>query len=194
MEWAQTAQSIAAGLGFSEWLALGSAGVALVSLLVSQAAVRRQQRMQFEGLRHARDSDLIAWADAAIDAIADAQGHCRDVKNNLLIGPDAARSQSALRTRLSALLDRGRLFFPNQPNADDEDAPPSEAAYAGAPHPAIDALYKVYRIISDFGRFSMTPAEAVKAIVAERRRFVSEVFTSIDPRRREAALKGLAGR
>jgi hypothetical protein len=181
------------GLSFSDWLAGASALIALISFAVSRAAVRRQERLQLEALRTARDSDLIAWADGAIAAIADAQRYCRDLKNNLIMGPDAARTQSELRTRLSAFLDRGRLFFPNQPTGE-EDGAPAEAAYDGAPHPAIDALYNVYRLVSDLGRMKMTPGEAVMAVVAQRRRFVSEVFVSVDPRRREAALKEMAGR
>lgn len=180
-------------LSFSDWLAGASVIIALVSFAVSRAAVRRQERLQWEGLRAARDSDLIAWADGAIDAIADAQRYCRDLKNSLIMGPEAARTQSELRTRLSAYLDRGRLFFPNQPSGE-EDGAPAEAAYDGAPHPAIDALYHVYRLVSDLGRMKMTPGEAVMAVVAQRRRFVSEVFVSIDPRRRQDALKDLAGR
>ena len=188
--WAQI-EAWARGLSVSDWLAIGSVGLAGLSLLISQATAARQQRLAREGLRLARDSDLIAWADLAIEAIADAQGYCRDVKNNLLIGPEAARAQSSLRTRLSALLDRGRLFYPNQPAPDEDPPPPGESAYAGAPHPAIDALFRVYRIISDLGRFEMKPAEAVQAVVTQRRRFVSEVFDSVDPRRRAAALKRL---
>jgi hypothetical protein len=189
METVASVQAWAAALTVSDWLAIGSIVIAAASFLISQAAVRRQEQLQIEALRTARDSDLIAWADLAIDAIADVQRHCRDVKNALLIGPDAARNQSELRTRLSALLDRGRLFFPNQPPGEDEDSPVGETAYVGEAQPAIDALHQVFRLITDFGRFEMTPADAVKAVVAHRRRFVSEVFISIDPRRRDATLR-----
>jgi hypothetical protein len=182
------------GLGFSEWLSLVSAAVAVVSFLMSRKAVRRQEAMQFEALRAEHDGRLIDWADDAIAAIADAQRHCRDLKNGLIAGEEAARAASELRTRMSALLDRGRLFFPNQPDSADEDAQNAEAAYAGQSHAAIDALYRAYRIISDLGRVSpMTPGEAVNAVVAQRRRFVSEIFRSVDPRRRQAALSALAG-
>lgn len=185
-------QTWAKNLSMSDGLAIASIAIAALSFLISQGAARRQTRLQREALRTARDSDLIAWADQAIDAIAEAQGYCRDLKNNLLMGPDAARAQSALRTRLSALLDRGRLFFPNQPSSVEDGEPAWESAYSGEPHPAIAALHRVFRIITELGRLEVKPAEAVQAIVAERRTFVSEVFVSVDPRRREAALKGFA--
>jgi hypothetical protein len=176
-------------LGFSEWLALASAAIAVLSFLLNRATVRRQQAMQFEALRAQRDGELIAWADAAIVAIADAQRHCRDLKNDLLVGDDALRNASEVRTRLSVLLDQGRLFFPNQTAPTEDDA---EVAYVGQPHPAVDALYRCYRVISDLGRASpMSPGEAVTAVVAQRRRFVSEVFVSVDPRRRQAAMSAL---
>jgi hypothetical protein len=191
----QTLFDLAARLGFNEWLSLISAFVALVSFGLSARAVRRQEAMQFESLRADHDGRLIDWADEAIAAIADSQRHCRDLKNGLLTEGEGARNASELRTRLSALLDRGRLFFPNQPDSAGEEADAtSEAAYAGQAHGAIDALYKVYRVISDFGRVSpLTAGEAVNAVVAERRRFVSEIFRSVDPRRRQAALSALSG-
>jgi hypothetical protein len=53
----------------------------------------------------------------------------------------------------------------------------------------------VYRVISDLGRETgLNAADAVLAVVAQRRRFVSEVFRSIDPRRRDAAFEALTAR
>jgi hypothetical protein len=106
---------------FNDWLSMLSAVVAAVSFLLSRAAVRRQEVMQIETFRNQRDSSLITWANAAIAGIADVQRHCRDIKNELIAGPDERQRASELRTRLSVLLDSGRLFFPNQPEADADD-------------------------------------------------------------------------
>jgi hypothetical protein len=183
-----------ASMKFSDWLSMLSAVVAAVSFLLSRAAVHRQEVMQIETFRNQRDSSLIAWANAAIAGIADVQRHCRDIKNGLIVGPDERQRASELRTRLSVLLDSGRLFFPNQPEADADDMPASETAYAGQSHQAIGALYKVYRVVSDLGRETGLKApEAVEAVVVQRRLFVSEVFRSVDPRRREAAFDALIG-
>ena len=178
-------------LKFNDWLSTISALVAVISFLLSRATVRRQEAMQIENFRNHRDNSLISWANDAIVAIADVQRHCRDIKNGLLVGHDERQAASELRTRLSVLLDTGRLFFPNQPEATDDDSA-AEVAYAGQTHEAIDALYRVYRVISDLGREGgLNAPEAVQAVVAERRRFVSEVFRSIDPRRRNAAFNAL---
>jgi hypothetical protein len=183
------------GLKFNDWLALLSALVAVISFLLSRGTVRRQERMQIETFRNQRDTALIAWANEAIRGIADAQRHARDLKNGLIAVADQRKVQSELRTRLSVLLDTGRLFFPNQPGDSAEGQPATEFAYAGQSHEAIGALYKVYRVISDMGRAEgLPPADAVQSIVAERRRFVSEVFRSVDPRRRDAAFNALTAR
>ena len=184
-----------ASLTFNHWLSMLSALVAVVSYLLSRGTVRRQEAMQIETFRNQRDSSLIAWANAAIAGIADVQRHCRDIKNGLIAGPDERRAASELRTRLSVLLDSGRLFFPNQPEADEDDMSASETAYAGQSHQAIDALYQAYRVVSDLGRETGLKApEAVQAVVVQRRRFVSEVFRSVDPRRRDAAFDALTAR
>jgi hypothetical protein len=184
-----------AGLSFSEWVALVSALVASVSFLLSRAAVHRQEAMQLESFRFQRDTALISWANAAIDAIADAQRHCRDIKNGLIHDQAERLAASELRKRLSVLLDSGRLFFPNQADLSDNEVAPSEIAYEGEAHDAITALYSVYRIISDLGREGgPKPADAVYGIVAHRRRFVSEVFRSVDPLRRNATFAALANR
>ena len=182
-------------LTFNDWLSTLSALVAVGSYLLSRRTVRRQEAMQIETFRNQRDNSLIVWANAAIAAIADAQRYCRDVKNGLLEVQEQRRAASELRTRLSALLDSGRLFFPNQPEADEDDQPVAETAYAGQSHEVIDALYRIYRVISDLGReVGLKAPEGVHAIVAQRRRFVSEVFRSIDPRRRDAAFHALTSR
>ena len=179
-------------LKFTDLLSALSALVAVISYLLSRATVRRQEAMQIENFRNQRDNSLISWANDAIVAIADVQRHCRDIKNGLLFGPDERRAASELRTRLSVLLDTGRLFFPNQPETTDEESSAAEVAYAGQTHEAIDALYRVYRVISDLGReVGLSAPEAIQTVVAERRRFVSEVFRSIDPRRRNAAFNAL---
>lgn len=180
-------------LNFSEWVALISAFVASVSFLLSRAAVRRQEAMQLESFRFQRDNALISWANAAIDAIADSQRHCRDMKNGLIHQQAERLAASELRKRLSVLLDSGRLFFPNQANLGDDEVAPSEIAYEGEAHEAITALYGVYRIISDLGREGgLPPANPIYGIVAHRRRFVSEVFRSVDPPRRNATFAALA--
>jgi hypothetical protein len=178
-------------LGPSEWIAAISALLAVLSFLFNWAVVRRQIAMQFEALRADRDSDLINWAGDVIEAMADAQKLCRE-KDRLLPADAFLHGQSEIRTRLSALLDRGRLFFPN--TAMDTDDPDKEHAFRGKRQAALDAIYGVYRTVSDIGRQTErapSRAEVVESIVSKKRIFVSEVFETVDPRRRAAIMSTL---
>jgi len=179
-----------ARMGPAEWLAFGSAIAAAWSFLMSRATVRRQEVMQFESLRSQRDSDLIGWAHESIERLADTQKLCRDRRDGLIDEDEFLQRRSELRARLSASLDRGRLFFPNAP-ATEED-PAKAAAFQGKRQPALDAIFGAYRTLSDIGRDGgPDPTAALNAVVEHRRAFVSEVFLHVDPRRRKDVLRQL---
>ena len=177
------------GLQFTDWLAFGSALAAILSFLLNRATVKRQERMQFEALRAARDTDLIGWADEVIERLSDAQRLCRDMDDGLVSGDGFLQARSETRTRLSALLDRGRLFFPNT-QAEEEQG--KAAAFQGKRQKALNAIFAAYRIVSDLSREGGSPPrDAVLALVEEKRLFVSEVFLHIDPRRRRDVITAL---
>jgi hypothetical protein len=174
-----------ADMGPGEWLAVLSAIAAAWSFVLNRATVKRQETMQFESLRAQRDTDLIAWAHETIERLSDAQKLC-------LVDQDAFLGhRSEVRARLSASLDRGRLFFPNAPAAEDVDTP-KHAAFTGRRQKALDAIFLAYRTISDLGRDGGPDATAALAsIVEQRRAFVSEVFLHVDPRRRKDVISRL---
>lgn len=177
-------------MGPSEWLAFGSAIAAGWSYLMSRGAVKRQETLQLEGLRSQRDTDLIAWAHETIERLADTQKLCRDRRDGLIDEDEFLIRRSELRARLSASLDRGRLFFPNAPK--DDDDPDKHAAFKGKRQPALDAIFGAYRTLSDVGRDGGPDATgALNAVVEHRRAFVSEVFLHVDPRRRRDVLVSL---
>lgn len=177
-------------MGPAEWLAFGSALAAFVSFLLSRATVKRQETLQFEALRSQRDSDLIQWAHETIERLADTQKLCRDRRDGLIDEDIFLQRRSELRARLSASLDRGRLFFPNAPASDDD--PSKAAAFQGKRQPALDAIFGAYRTLSDVGRDGgPDPTGALNAVVEHRRAFVSEVFLHVDPRRRKDVLTRL---
>lgn len=179
-----------AKMGPAEWLAFGSAIAATWSFLLSRATVRRQEVMQFESLRSQRDSDLIGWAHETIERLADSQKLCRDRRDGLIDEDEFLVRRSELRARLSASLDRGRLFFPNAPAPDDD--PAKAAAFQGKRQAALDAVFSAYRTLSDIGRDGgPDPTAALNAVVEHRRAFVSEVFLHVDPRRRKDVLSRL---
>lgn len=186
----QAITDLIAKMGPAEWLAFGSAIAAAWSFLLNRATVRRQEIMQIESLRGARDTDLIAWAHETIERLADTQKLCRDRRDGLIDEDVFLVRRSELRARLSASLDRGRLFFPNAPAS--EDDPDKHAAFKGKRQPALDAVFGAYRTLSDIGRDGgPDPTAALNAVVEHRRAFVSEVFLSVDPRRRREVMASL---
>ena len=58
--------------GVNEWVAVGSAVLALASLLVSWRIAGRQTKLQYETLRAEMDAEVIGWAGEAIDAVSHA--------------------------------------------------------------------------------------------------------------------------
>jgi hypothetical protein len=174
-------------LGVNEWLTLASALIAIGSLALNWIVVRKQTALQFEELRAMHDSDLIKWTDEVIEIMANAQKLCRD-KDKLISIEEFRISQSEIRTRLSALLDRGRLFFPNKADAD--HGADKEAAFQGHRQAALNAVYGVYRVVSDVERDTAAD-DPVDAIVVHKRVFISEVFQTIDPRRRQSTMSAL---
>lgn len=183
------AQRLLADMGPAEWLAFGSAIAAAWSFFLNRATVKRQETMQLESLRAQRDTDLITWADETIERLADTQKLCRDSRDGLINEDDFLARRSEVRARLSASLDRGRLFFPNTTSVEDPDKP---AAFKGVRQPALDAIFFAYRAISDLGRDGgPDPTTALATIVEQRRAFVSEVFLHVDPRRRRDVIRRL---
>ena len=183
----------------ADWVAMVSALIAVTSFLANWRVVSRQSKMQAADLQMAHDSDVIAWFHETVDVLADAQETLREAgKSSPVEEFDIKRSRS--RTRISAMLDRGRLFFPNLDQGDGHGQE-REAGYQGYRQPALDALYACYRVVSDWPTplpdAIMTEEQKhekkqrLKGLVDARRVLVSEVFKAIDPRRRGRLLEEL---
>ncbi len=174
--------------GVNEWVALASAALALVSLVLNWLVVRRQTELQFETLRVEMDAEVLAWTQEAIDVVSDgvALARCRGV-----IAPDEFhRRASDTAHKLSALADRGRLFFPN--DSPDRHGQDKEAAFQGFRQPILDAVVFGSSLIERLDAAGKEPdAEAASFLVKCRRLLVSEAQNAIDPRRRVQMLRRL---
>lgn len=186
-------------LGEADWVAVVSAIIAVASFAANWRVVSRQSRMQAENLRMAHDSDVIAWFHDAVDVLADAQEALREAGKSYQVEEFPVR-QSRARTRISAMLDRGRLFFPNLDRGDGHGGD-REAGYQGYRQPALDSLYACYRVVSDWptpmphvvmtDEQKQEKKDRLKQLVDARRVLVSEVFKAVDPRRRGKLLEEL---
>ena len=168
------------------WIAIGSALLALFSFLLNWRLVRQQAKREIEGLRLQKDTALIRWADEAIDTLAAIQMLLRD-RARLIDKDTFKRERSVLRTQLSAVIDRGRLFFPS---AEAHGADGEETAYSGTEDPVIDALNAAQTVLKHVDLTDhVYDRETVLELVAARRQFVSRVFDAVDPRRRSQVFK-----
>lgn len=146
-----------------------------------QAAVEASRHAERANAIHARlwaehyFDAVRGWADEATCAIARAI-HLEDAGLT-----DASRELFELRSTLSALLDRGRWYFPNL--AHDATGHRNEPAYRGVRRPILDHLWSAYAALGRDGQ--LTKEEQRRALVTAQRSFVSEVQRILDPRARE---------
>lgn len=172
---------------------LVAAFLALIALIVSVRTSRAQQRLtqdlareqgqlMFEQVRMQRDSDILRWARDCVEVLA----QCEAFFEGVTPATQTAETRDELRTlrrRLSALIDYGRMFFPNhEPDRKGADNP---AAYQGFRQRILSRLVAAYNVVSKFERLKSDEhrLERLARLNALRRLFVSEAQLAIDPRR-----------
>lgn len=157
-----------------DYIAVGSAAIALVAAATSAIINLRGQRRQYF-------TEMRKWADEACDTLS-AAIHACDL-NPIQNGGNFFSRQHELRIALSSLIDRGRWFFPNLHHT--ENGVENDEAFRGLRQPALDLLVKAYRLV---GSMNHTDQEANlglrEPLVETKRSFVSEVQNYLDPRNR----------
>jgi hypothetical protein len=186
----ESVASFFGGLGLEQWLGIASAAIAVVSFVLNLRLVARQEKRNAVNLKMAHDSDIIRWSDEAIVILAEADEMLRE-KGVAYPDNDFRQSRSVSLARISAIIDRGRLFFPNRDIGDGHGAD-NEAAYQGHRQPALEALVSAYDLLRTAGAQSGPDVAAADQLRKIRRAFVAEVFRTVDPVRRGLTLKELA--
>ncbi|MGE3304035.1 MAG: hypothetical protein AB7M12_13090 [Hyphomonadaceae bacterium] len=169
-------------IGASDVVAFVSTAIALVSLLFNWLVVKRQSQMQLEGLRLQSDAALFAWGKECIEALSrliDYVEHPQD--------EEAERMRRELRWKLSALVDQGRMFFPNY----------ATTAYVSTQNPRknpgwrpaiLDAVAFAYFIVRDEERLGPRRGDRAAFLRDCRRLFYTEIQRATDPRARARIL------
>jgi hypothetical protein len=172
---------------------LVAAFLALIALIVSIRTSRAQQRLTqdlakeqgqllFEQVRMQRDSDILRWTHDCVAVLA----QCEAFFESVTPATQTAETREELRRlrhRLSALIDCGRMFFPNhQPDKKGADNP---AAYQGFRQRILSRLVAVYNVLAKFDRLKSDEhrLDRLARLNELRRMFVSEAQLAIDPRR-----------
>lgn len=158
-----------------------AAFLSLFALVLSLWVFARQQRINRWQLRLHREDHIIEWSRTCLTLLAEIEERTNaDVP---AATPIFTREEFVrLRSRLSALIDEGRLYFPNV--QDPFKGAKKDAAYQGHRQPILDTLVYVYDRLKSIADETNAAGrrEKISALNQLRRRFVSEVQGTIDPR------------
>ena len=174
--------------GPDQMMGAGSAVVAFISAAFSWRTMHRQERREATRLKLAHDSDIIRWSDEVILQLAEAR-EVRREKGVSYPDGDFPQRRSAAPARIAALIDRGRLLFPN--TVENGRGADKELAYQGHRQPALEALVRAHDALNAAGLASGPDKIALDAMMIRPRVFITEVFKAVDPVRRGMTLKEL---
>lgn len=160
-------------------VAVVSAIVALFSAFLASRETRKQRRLMEETLRQRLDGASIMWGDEAIEALAAAEGLVHRE-----IHTDAKADRILIAHRLSAIADRGRLFFPNIEESN--KGRDKEAAFRGSRPPILDAL-----VFAHMELVSLSDGDEIDVDFLRRcrRLVVSELQDHLDPRHWDSVIE-----
>lgn len=167
-------------LQLGDWVAVSSAAISVVALLLNLVITTRQTKVSVETLKFNNDSQVMNWANRTVAAMAEAQHLCASPNVSALYVNERG---IALATTLSAMIDEGRWFFPNMARRTSDGEKPG--AYRGERQPILEQVFAAYQAVNEMSRNDDAPREALaQKIDAAKRHFVSEVQRAVDPRRR----------
>jgi hypothetical protein len=170
---------------------LAAAAIAVVALLFSIWTGRRQRRLERETLRLQRDSDVIAWSNACLANLCQAEMLMRPEYAAAVAENDFERQRYEVLAAISCSIDRGRMFFPNREH--DRIGLDREAAFRGRRHAVLDRLVWAYDLLAKVSYREPAEPSAREEIreqsIAHKRHFISEVQSEVDPRRRISFLE-----
>ena len=140
-----------------------------------------ERAMLFEQVRMQRDSDILRWTERSIGLLAEAESVVA-VYDPASTSADARAQLRSLRTHLSAVVDSGRMFFPNsRPDSKGQEKP---GAYQGERQWILEVLVGAHAVLAKVDSAADVDRQATVARLAEiRREFVSQAQLAIDPRR-----------
>lgn len=183
-----SAQSVTAAIaGVSAVIALCAA---VVSAWFAGRNLRRElvnQRISFIQARLKFFEDFQKWADQLVNVLTEAIHLC-DLDPKQVVGESFFDRRHRLRITLSAMIDKGRWFFPNI--AVDDHGTVKELAYRGYRHELLTGLVMAYRCLERLDYRNRDNNELLRTeLTAAKRHFVSQVQKIIDPRTQQAELE-----
>lgn len=171
-----------------------SIALAIVLAVVAHRASKEADKYQREAselsskntelLEKQHNLELRAWTDQYFMSVREwANEVCCVVSEAIhTIGRSDEQQKLNIQIRLSALIDTGRWYFPNQWT--DDYGTHKEPAYRGIRQPVLDCVVEAYHLLGE--------ADASKEhLVTVQRGFVSHIQKALDPRKREQEIKNI---
>ena len=163
-----------------------------------EAARRRQEtavqvKVAIERLQAEHNRALQVWADAVLDQMLEAYALFK-FHGDALQDVDLYNKKTNIAWKLSALIERGRLFEPNTNTSEYKD---SSGGYPGSRPSVLNPIKRTYELITQSRAKGesreLSPSEiAIEIFDKHRVKFVVEVQAIIDPRKTVATLQQLA--
>lgn len=155
--------------------AIAAAGVSWMAANRSDKSTARQQRLATHAAVAEWSRDLREWASQCVDVLSEASYTCNHHDEDAVDCVDQLR---ACRYKISALIDRGRFYLPNQPAEGVGVTKPT--AYRGWRHAALDPLVAAERVMN--GKVGAGKYQSRElALIAMRRVFVSAIQEILGP-------------
>ena len=167
---------------------LATAFIALLALAFSIWTWRHQTRLSIEAMRIERDNDLIRWIDAVIDVIVDVEFLLRSwsPSDN---SASFLRQRDAQLGKLAAVIDKGRLYFPDftrdVANVEGDNSPRSNGP------PLLDELVHIYDLIKGIELKEDTMKASREDLMLKKRSFVISAQDEVKLDRRMLIAKSL---
>jgi hypothetical protein len=165
---------------------LAAALVALVALLFSIITFVHQRRISIETLRNHRDNDIIVWLNYTIDVLVGVEFFLRDsIRPSQQLQFGSKRDDFL--ARLSASIDKGRLYFPSFTL---DVVPPEKPKPHDHDRDILNKLVRVYDLIKVLEPQNASAIESARLrLLLEKRAFMADARAEVQPQRRRDFLK-----
>jgi hypothetical protein len=180
MTWPLNATQITAVIsGLSAAIALIAAAATAWFANKNLIRERVNQRINLVAARQKYFEDFQKWADQLVNVLTEAIHLC-DLDPKQVVGETFFDRRHRLRITLSAMIDKGRWFFPNL-EVDDHGVG-KELGYRGYRHELLDGLVHAYHCLQRLDYRNRENNEPVRGeLTAAKRHFVGQVQKIIDP-------------
>ncbi|APD12627.1 hypothetical protein [Pandoraea sputorum] len=178
------------GIGIGDWPTWIASGVSCCSAIIAIAALWVANVARKDAAKASESSLTVAtqaWLDQYLSGVtrwAEDVVHAMSEARHIALFARKAQRQpdfGDIPTRLSALLDRGRWYFPNMEH--EEYGVQKPHAYRGIRQDILECVFEAYSLVS--AEASNFDLEAL--LFDEQCKFVSWIQLRLDPRQRDEA-------